>query len=83
MADSVDQVVALDADADLVDKDLVGSALAGWDGKGLGWNWGAGGGDAVSVVEGVALDAVTALALGVVGGVGLASSTFSVDVVET
>lgn len=83
LANSVDQVVALDADADLVDKDLVGSALAGWDGEGSGWGWGAGGRNAVSVVEGVALDAITALALGVVGGISLASSTFSIDIVET
>lgn len=82
LADSVDQVVAQDADADLVDEDLVGSALAGGDGKWPGWDWGAGGGNAVSVVKSVALDAVTALALGVVGGVGLASSALSVDVEE-
>ena len=82
LADSVDHVVALDADADLVDVDLIGSTLTGWDGERLSGDWGAGGRDAVSVVEGVTLDAVTALALGIVGSVGLASSTFSVDIVE-
>lgn len=83
LADSVDHVIALDADADLVDVDLIGSAWTGWNWERLGGNGCAGGRDAVSVVESVALDAVTALSLGVVGGVGLASSAFSVDVEET
>lgn len=73
----------MNADADLVDEDLIGSALTGGNGKRLDWNWSMGGRNAISVVKSVALDAVTGLSLGVVGGISLTSSTLSVDIEET
>lgn len=83
LADSADEVESLGADALLIDKDHVGPASTGGDGKGLGGSGGAGRNDAVSVVENVSLDAVALLGLGVVDGVGGAASALAVDIVET
>lgn len=83
LANSVDHVIALDADANLVYKGLVRSALTGWNGKRLSWNWSTSGRNAVSIVKSVALDAVTGLCLGIVSSISLASSTLSVDIEET
>lgn len=58
------------------------TTLAGWDGEG---NWGKGwtsSRDAVAIVEGVALDAITVPGPGVVDCKSFASSAISVDIIE-
>jgi hypothetical protein len=82
LADATDEVEPLGADALLVDEDHVGTALTGGDGEGLDGSGGVSSNNAVSTVESVSLDAVASLGLGVVDGVGRASSALAVDVVE-
>lgn len=83
LADASDQVESLVADALLVNIEHVGSAGTGRDGEGPDRSGGAGGDDAVAIVEGVSLDTVTVLGLGVVDGEGGAATALSVDGVET
>lgn len=78
LADAADEEESSVADALLVDEDLVGSASA-CGGKGSGGRGGAGGDDAVAVVEGVSLDAVAGSGSGVVDGEGGAGAALSSD----
>jgi hypothetical protein len=83
LADAADQEESPVADALLVDVELVGSAGTGRDGEGPGGCGGTSGDDAVAIVEGVPLDAVTSPSPGVVDGEGGTASALSVDRVET
>jgi hypothetical protein len=82
LAGARNQEVALGADALLVHEVHVWSALAGGDGERLDGSGSVSGGNAVSGVESVALDAVAFFRVIVVDGVGGAAAALSVDVVE-
>jgi hypothetical protein len=73
----------LAADADLVNEEHVRAAGACSNWEWLRENWGMSSWDTVATVKGIALDAVAGSSLSIVSGVGLAASTFAVDVLES
>jgi hypothetical protein len=67
LACTSDQVVSLIANTDLVNKELVWTAWAGWNWEGLGEGWSVGCWNTVATVQSIALDAVTCSCLSIVG----------------